>query len=472
MAVLCISPLPVRAAPREATLFPDAAQVLETSPVPLLPEGADLVKAVFLLPGQADPRSLVVRLAPEFRLKIEDLQYRQTVRQDDLKLRDLRRQTETLREERNALQAARHALENQLQFWQLQTKAKVKTLAEAANTAAAIGKNIKKTYQEKLARETELEKLDRKLKELQDEAKRAAETKETAWEFTLLFSGPRTGQAMLTYTYLLSGCGWTPRYRLEAQPGAKRILVGTEARMWQNSGQDWNDVDISLATVTIPAHGANTEPPAWIIKPRRDAKSGAAPQVWKAGKRNLASGSPQLVRLRESFWSADFVYLVKPAAATQAMLRASLNPPASEEIIPGKAVLTIEGSVFGANDYTLTGRENVIHFGPDPLVRATRRLVREQVDDTAPAKGRKISRWTRHVEILNARTSPARLEVEEPCPRPGDDRIRLTWESEPETTTENSSTLVWNIDLDAGEKKSLRTTVTIDAPGNMELAPF
>jgi hypothetical protein len=471
--VLCLYPVTTRAAPREATIFPDSAQVLEVSKVTLLPEEKDLMKALFILPGKADPHSLVTRLSSESRLKIEDLRYRQTVRRDDLKIGDLQRQTENLREERNSLQATLHSLESQLQFWQLQTKAKVKTIQEAAATAAVIGKNIKKISQEKLSREAELGKLDKKIKEFQDEVKHATDAKETAWEVTLLLSGPRTGETMLTYSYLMSECGWTPRYRLEAQPGARRILFGAEARIWQNSGQDWNGVDISLSTHTAPTQTANAEPPTWIIKPLADNKNGVVPQVWKTGKKNLPSGSRQLVKLGESLRPSDFVHLLKPATAPQAIIRASLNPPdAGNNIIPGKALLTLEGSVSGVDDYSLTGREKVLYFGPDPLVSATRRLALENAADATAPEGRKITRWTRRVDVLNSRTSPVRVRIEEPCPRAGDDRIMLTLKNEPEMTMGNSSTLVWTFDLEAGQKKSLVTTVTIDAPENMEISPF
>jgi len=46
------------------------------------------------------------------------------------------------------------ALEVQLQFWQAQTKAKAKTLADVSKLADAIGKNVRRDHQEKLTIET------------------------------------------------------------------------------------------------------------------------------------------------------------------------------------------------------------------------------------------------------------------------------------------------------------------------------
>jgi hypothetical protein len=87
---------------------------------------------------------------------------------------------EQRKNERKKLRALIRSLDAQIQFWQLQTKAKVKTIADAHNMAAAIGKNIKKAYQDKLSQESELEMLDKQITNLQDDLDRAAGKKETA----------------------------------------------------------------------------------------------------------------------------------------------------------------------------------------------------------------------------------------------------------------------------------------------------
>ncbi|MCX6558724.1 MAG: DUF4140 domain-containing protein, partial [Candidatus Aminicenantes bacterium] len=161
-----------------------------------------------ILPGQADPDSLVVRIANDSKMKIDDINWRQVSRQNDEKIANLMKQLEKLKEARKNLQATIRGLDTQIQFWQLQTKAKLKTMADVHNMSAAIGKSIQKAYQDKLSKESELEKIERQIKEAQDDLDRAAGRKETAWEVTVILSGSRGSEATLTYTYSLAGCGW------------------------------------------------------------------------------------------------------------------------------------------------------------------------------------------------------------------------------------------------------------------------
>ena len=77
-------------------------------------------------------------------------------------------------------------------------------------------------YQEKFAIETQLEKIDKNIKKLQEELNQAAGHKETAWEITLTTSGSGQNEILFFYTYSLAGCGWLPLYRVEALPADKK----------------------------------------------------------------------------------------------------------------------------------------------------------------------------------------------------------------------------------------------------------
>ncbi|MBN1548344.1 MAG: DUF4139 domain-containing protein, partial [Syntrophaceae bacterium] len=250
--VIFLYPANVCSTPREVTFFPDSAHVHEVAKITLHSESKDIRKGIIILPGHADPDSLVVSLVHNSTQKIEDMMWRQVVRQDDAKIANLRKQLDNLKNEKKVLQSSIRALDTQVQFWQLQTKAKAKTVTDAYNLSAAIGKSIKNTYHEKLSQESELEKLDKRIKFTQDEFDRTAGMKETAWEITLLISGSKSSDTTLSYTYSLSECGWQPLYRLEAKPQDKKIDFTWEAEIWQSSGQDWSNASIQLATLKPP----------------------------------------------------------------------------------------------------------------------------------------------------------------------------------------------------------------------------
>jgi hypothetical protein len=88
------------ATPKEVTIFPQAARVTETTKVRLLPEGKDIRKAIISLPGRTDPDSFIAYPLQDKRLKIEDLIWRQGVREDDAKTKELRKRIKLLKDEK------------------------------------------------------------------------------------------------------------------------------------------------------------------------------------------------------------------------------------------------------------------------------------------------------------------------------------------------------------------------------------
>ena len=497
----------VGAAPQEVTLFPASAQVVETLRLKIVPEGT-LKKAVFTLPAQADPESLVTRLNPGGKFRIMDQTWRQIVRIDDDRIQDLRKKIETLKGERNNVTAALRALEAQIQFWQMQTKAKVKTTVDAGNFSTAIGKNVKKAYQDKLAQEPELEKLNKRIKELEEELNQTAGKKEDIWEVTLLLAGlPTTADVSVTYTYNLSGCGWSPLYRLEAKPQTNQILFTWEAEIWQSSGQDWSQVAMNLATLQPAAAIAPHDLPPWIIKPRpvirykggarNSAKADAvmasreapeeekeAPAMsppaplevrqstysrWELGKITLPAGARQRVKVQDETWSAEFVHLIRPSLSGKAFIRGTLQFAEARDIPSGQGIFMIDGAILGKRLFAFAGKEGSIFFGEDPFVSAKVDLLTKQSGEKTFLADKQTYKWEWRTDIENRRNTAVKVRIEEASPRSRDERIKLALKNVPEVSEENNAIWIWNLELPAGQKKSILTTVNLEAPKEMDV---
>jgi len=499
---LCLYTSNAGAVPREVTLFLGSAQVLEITKVHLQPEGKDLQRAVFFLPGQADPNSLVTRLAKGAGLSIEDQAWRQRARQDDEKIRELRKQLRLLKAERNATQAIILSLETKIQFWQSQTKAKMKTISDASDMASAIGKNIQKAYQSKLSSEPEIERLNKQIIDVENELNRTVGKKETIWEVAILFSGSKAHEALLTYTYSMSGCGWLPLYRLDARPQERRILVSWEAEIWQSSGQDWNGVDINIATLQPVSSITPPNLSPWIIKPRSEIrlkgerqsdKAGASlafseadnltetvpsvPQqirqstfsLWQLGKKNIPAGSRERMKIQEDAWPAEFTHLIRPSLSAQAFIMASIVLPEPREIPRGEALFMIDKAILGKRQFSFAGQEGTFFFGVDPLVTAHLFLVSKKSGEKTFLEDKQTYKWEWRIDVQNVRTSPVKVRVEEPCPQPQDERIKLSLQYEPLPSEQNPSTLIWTFDLAPGQKKPILTTINLTAPKDMNL---
>lgn len=490
------------AVPREVTLFPNSASVTEVIRISPQPFAPGSVKTVVTLPAQALPDSLTTRLDPDSPLKIEDQSWQQISRTDEGRIVDLRSQLRQARGERIVIVAEIQSLETQIQFWQSQAKAKAGTVEETAGLAVQIGKSVKKDTQEKLTLEPELERLDKKIRELQEEMSRIAGQKETLWQVTLMLSGSTVPEADLTLTYTLNGCGWLPLYRLDARPREGVIRFAWEAEIWQGSGIDWNQVNTKLATLQPRSALAPPELPPWIIRPRpelrplkgrqrdevmmapmagaalyAEAQDAAAPSetrqatyaVWDLGKKTIPAGSRQRMKIREETWQADFVHLLRPSMTSQAFLQASAKLPEASEAPSGTATFLIDGAVLGKRPFSFAGQEGTFSFGSDPLVTAQSLLVSRKSGEKGLIVDRQTQEWTWRTEIRNAGRSAIRVRLEEPLPQPRDERIRIAFQLEPEASEKSSSEMIWRMEIPEGQKRSILTTIRLEAPKEMEL---
>jgi uncharacterized protein (TIGR02231 family) len=489
------------AIPRAVTLFPNSARVTDVTRISPQTMAPGIFKAVVTLPAQALPDSLTTRLDLNSPLKIEDQSWRQISRTDEGRIGDLRLQLQQAKTERIGIVAAIQSLETQIQFWQAQAKAKARTADETVGLAAQIGKSIKKDMQEKLALEPELERLDKKIRELQEEMSRIAGQKETLWEVTLMLTGSAVREANLTLIYTLNGCGWLPLYRLDARPREGVIRFAWEAEIWQGSGIDWNQVDTELAT--LQPHSALTPPdlPPWIIRPRLEPRlikarqkadvmaapmAGAAlyaeaqdaePRetrqttyaVWTLGKKTIPAGSRQRLKIREETWQADFVHLLRPSLTSQAFVQASVKLSEGNEAPSGTATFLIDGAVLGKRPFSFAGQEGTFSFGIDPLVTAQSLLLSRKSGEKGLIVDRQTQEWAWRTDIRNAGTSAIRVRLEEPLPQPRDERIRITFQMEPEASEKTPSEMIWRMEIPEGQKRSLITTIRMEAPKEMEL---
>ena len=167
------------AAPLEVTLYPASAHITELQKLPLKAIDGKTSEAVFLIPGQSDPETLTTKIVNPANLKVLDQRWRQVTRQDEQAVTLLRKELADLKKEHRRLQADIRSLETQIQFWQLQTKVRMKTVTEAGNMSAAIGKNMRKTVQDKLALEPIIDDITKKIKDLEEKLQRTTGEKES-----------------------------------------------------------------------------------------------------------------------------------------------------------------------------------------------------------------------------------------------------------------------------------------------------
>ncbi len=397
-------PSPLFAVPIEATLYPESARITEAITARLQPADAGRLSAVFSLPGVADPATLTIGCLPAGSCRIEDYRVKRVETPLGLKEAEIEMKAAKARDEAARIRAAILAAETQIQFWQLQTKAKTKTLADARNMAAAIGQNIRKAGQEKIALEVGLGKVEQRLRDIEAERAALPERRKATWQVTATLSGTAAREQTLGIAYRTGGCGWSPVYRIEAKPGEKKILLSFDAEIRQASGQDWKDVKVMLAfsdpqkgtaeapaVAAVPPRKPDAPPPKKGKKARKSAadvktsepvpgkgspptpSAPASPPCatgacgpWSLGKTNVPAGAAVTRNVLLETADGSFLYRMESLAG-EPVLQAEGRRDWTVRMPAGPARFMIEGAVTGHGRFP-EQRDRSLMFGRDPRV--------------------------------------------------------------------------------------------------------
>ena len=93
--------------------------------------------------------------------------------------------------------------------------------------------------------------------------------------------------------------------------------------------------------------------------------------IWSLGKKNVAAGSHQRLKIKDESWPAEFLFMARPAINPQAFVRASVKLDKPAEIPSGQAIFVIDGAVLGKREFSFAGSEGTLFFGTSPLITVT-----------------------------------------------------------------------------------------------------
>jgi hypothetical protein len=191
--------------------------------------------------------------------------------------------------------------------------------------------------------------------------------------------------------------------------------------------------------------------------------------VWSLGKKNVAAGSQQRLKIKEETWPAQFLFLARPSQSPQAFLQAQIKLPQPVEIPSGQATFIIDGAMIGTRPFSLAGTEADIYFGNSPFITVTSSTTADQSGVARIFQSKQTRQWQWLIEAKNAGKSPIRLRIEEPAPQARDERIILTFKHSPEPSEKDTAKFVWLLDLPALQKKNIETGVALEAPKDMNI---
>ncbi len=119
----------------------------------------------------------------------------------------------------------------------------------------------------------EIFKLDKKESEINEQLIKSdnellqlnAKNNQPTAEITILLSSATKATTTIDLKYIVSDCGWSPDYDLRAEDITQPIQLKYRAKVFNNTGIDWNDIKIKLSTADPSQSASKPLLTAWNL---------------------------------------------------------------------------------------------------------------------------------------------------------------------------------------------------------------
>lgn len=393
------------------------------------------------------------------------------------------------------------------------------TSAEMLDASSFVGAGV--TNSEEQSRDIDVEKRQIKdkidaLRRQRDEATGSRRKEAKSVEVTVEIA--REGSLTLDLSSVISQASWEPAYDVRLASDGKNAEMIFRAMVRQQTGEEWNDVDLTLSTARPSAGGAPQELYPWRIALYRPQPVMAMPMAAPAPRKAKKESSKVMLERAEpeeagADAAASFVtaqvsdeqssvsfriprkadvpadgsrqgsvvameklpvtleYLAIPKTSPHVFLRSELVNRATYPLLPGK-VNTFIGNTFtgsSALKKVAAGERFELFFGADDQVTVKREELKQHKEAGIFGKNRVSYRY--RVEMANFRKEPLTLTLRDQLPVAGDEEIKVALD-EPSVKPDEvkpDGTIIWKAPLAVGEKRELTFGIVVEYPKDREL---
>lgn len=327
------------------------------------------------------------------------------------------------------------------------------------------------------------------------------------------------GEFELEASYMVNHASWTRLYDLRLNSTEKTVNLRYLAEVTQNTGEDWQDVALTLSTAKP---GLGTIPPKlqpWYI----DAPT---PQVWRSQRRlaprpslpaisptavpagagipaeeeevaedvlmpmeNIqtevskegsivtfklnrgghipSDGTPHKITVFNDDYSCNFDYVAMPRLVSYAYLEANVkNSSDGVTLLPGKANIFRDDIFVGTTqlEHIVPGQQFKLNLGIDEGLKIERDLVERQVDKKLIGNQRRTT-YAYRLIITNLLNQESQLKLTEQLPVSRDEQIKVRLNhSHPPIQLGEMGILEWILTIPSQTKQEVYYQFTVEHP--------
>ena len=359
---------------------------------------------------------------------------------------------------------------------------------------------------------TEADKLRQQLATLQSQAPRPTS------EIVVEISSGVEVSATFTLTYFVGNAGWLPAYDLRAKSTSQPIELLMKAMVTNNTGEDWNKVDLSLSSGNPTLGGVMPALNPWTLymvqmyrqqtistrhrSSRYDEMPAAAAPATADGESNKglmemdasttvantvnfrtttiefaietpfsvpSDGVPHTVGVNTHSIPATYKHYATPKLDRDAFLYARTTGWEDLNLLPGEANVFFEGTFVGVSYLQLDVPSDTlaISLGRDKGV-VVERVKRKSTNEKAVIGGSRTVTVGWDLTVRNTKTTTVDLEVrdQQPLSPQSEFEVKLV-ESPGAQVNEQTGQLTWNFTLEPKATKKLGFSYTVKHPKEM-----
>ncbi len=355
--------------------------------------------------------------------------------------------------------------------------------------------------------------------ELQKVIKQLSEVRKTIYKNTsqiiVEIESPTAQTLNFQLNYLINGARWTPEYDVRAGSAGQDVQLVYKASIYQNSGFDWKDVELSVSSANPRENAVKPVLNPWFVdffkekpqpmplqdpaagmevrsKVQMDAAERADEEAYYAVAEPIADFSqnktsftytinrPYTVQsggnavtavISGNELDADFSYAAVPSRSTNAFLLARVGGWGELNLIRGQASLYFENTYVGKTNIDPASVLDSLDFslGTDKSIVIDRKNVRdfeERVFFGSRTRENKVIEIT----VRNTKNQPVDIEIEDQIPVSMDESIKINPKDLDDADyDEKTGFLSWKLNIPAGESRSIRFSYQLEYPKGKRL---
>lgn len=373
----------------------------------------------------------------------------------------------------------------------------------------AIATSLQDIDRDRAALQDQISALQKQLGELRVSGPRSVKT------VTVRVQAAEAGTMKLALNYTVGGASWGPSYDARVLTGEKAVQLGYFGNVRQNTGEDWNNVALTLSTARPSLGGAAPQLGVWNLNVESDstimqlpvAAAGKDYGYLKANSRSATSigaevqstvaqatvdagttsatfkiavpatipsdGSSQKVPVTSERLNAAMDYTTTPKLQTTAFLNAKVYNNSDYPLLDGAMNVFLDGTFVATSRLatTMPGEKFDLALGADEGISVKHKRVQKFTEETGVfSKTHRIT-YEYLITIQNNKRTEERINVIDQVPLSRNEKIvvKVVLPPEKEAKPDDEGKLKWTFNLKPSEKRELTVKFTIDYPTDVKV---